>query len=104
MKVKNLIDCNAIEAHKFFPMISDFNVCEMALDVLQIAEVQMTHKNHRTLLRIEDSISGDRHQMRADVGRIKQVLLNLIQNAMSESTKESTVSIDIYLDEDGKSE
>lgn len=31
------MDCNAIEARKFVPVITEFNVREMALDVLEIA-------------------------------------------------------------------
>lgn len=51
------------------------------------------------MLRIEDSIASERHRMRADEGRVKQVLLNLVQNAINDSTRESTVSVDIFLDD-----
>ena len=101
MKVNNLIDCNAIEARKFMPVITEFNVSEVALDVIETAEISTTQNKHQTLLRIENAISDDRHLVRSDVGRVKQVLLLLLQNAMNNSRKDSTIHIDIFLDDDG---
>ena len=97
MKVKNLIDCNAIEAENFLPVFTEFNVKEAALDILEITEIYATDKNIQTLLRVEDSLSADHHLVRTDEGRLKQVLLNLVQSAINDSKNDSTITIDFYL-------
>ena len=53
---------------------------------------------------MEDSISGKYHRMQSDEERVKQVLLNLVLNAVNDSKNGGTVSLDIFIDDGTKSE
>ena len=78
-------------------MITEFCARKMAKDVIKIVEINEAQRKGGILLRLENYISGSRDRVRTDKGRLKQVLLNLVQNAIRESTNDSTIAVDICL-------
>jgi len=85
--VEDILSLSKMEAGTFNTSMTQFSIEELVSEVSDVFEMQCHHKNIRLVIDIDDSLTG----MRAisDHGRIKQILLNLLSNALKFTFKGS---------------
>ena len=85
--VEDILSLSKMEAGTFNTSMTQFSIEELVSEVSDVFEMQCHYKNIRLVIDIDDSLTG----MRAisDHGRIKQILLNLLSNALKFTFKGS---------------
>ncbi len=77
--IDDILDFSKIEAEKIVLEDTDFNLEDVIKEVIEIFSVKANEKNLYLRYETEDSIHL---HLRADMGRLRQVLLNLVGNAV----------------------
>ena len=95
LKVGNIIDGSLLRKSMFQPRLAAFSLRDMALQVLDVFEMQAQSKNVETQLKIDQRILKASAVL-CDEKRIQQVTLNLLNNALFEASSNSIISIDFY--------
>lgn len=98
--IDNLLDINKIESGDITLNITEIKLRELIQKIISEFEIYSSQKNIKIILNSdvdEDSLSSDEMV-------IKEILMNLISNALKYSHKDSEVKINIGHDEHGKKE
>ena len=90
--MKDLLDRSLLEKKSLVPDYSLQNLSQVIKEVIQIMEVQASHKQ----IRISFDSDLPSKRLKIDVNRIQQVLINLIGNAIKFSHTNTEVSINLF--------
>lgn len=77
--LNDILDISKLEAGRFEIDDSEFDLVPMVQDVTALFSITAEQKNTRVLTKIDESVKGI---YRSDAGRVRQVLLNLVGNAV----------------------
>lgn len=89
----NVLNLTRVENQEILSELTQFNVSEQIRDCLLLAESKWARKN------IDLHLDFDEHGIRANEELLKQVWINLIENAIKFSKNGDTVSISIHREE-----
>lgn len=78
--IEDILDLSKMEAGTFNMNLTEFNLRDLIMEVLDIFEFQCEHKKLKLILDAEDALLDT--QIHSDRGRIKQILLNLMSNSL----------------------
>ena len=95
LKVRNITDGSLLRKSMFQPRLAAFSLRDMAVQVLDVYEMQAQSKNVETQLKIDQRILKACAVL-CDEKRIQQVTLNLLNNALFKASRNSIISIDFY--------
>ncbi len=95
--INDILDISKIEAGKLTLEKADFDVEVMAFDVCNMILPRLEDKNVEVLCRIGDNVPG---YMNSDPGRIRQVLVNLMSNAVK-FTEQGEIELSVDIEEEG---
>jgi signal transduction histidine kinase/CheY-like chemotaxis protein/HPt (histidine-containing phosphotransfer) domain-containing protein len=99
--LNNLIDVSAVEGKKVELRSSSFNLFEVIDKISQVVAPGAHHKGIEFFVRVDPKIPP---QCRADVGRLEQVLINLLNNAVKFTSKGYVLlGVDLVATEENKS-
>jgi signal transduction histidine kinase len=87
--VSDLLDVSRIEAGRIRLDIEDVQLKEVINDVLQSLRNQIEQKN----LRLTLNLAEDLPEIRADYGRMMQIVTNLISNAYKYTPAEGSITV-----------
>jgi len=91
--LNDIIDFSQIETEKLHIECIDFDLTVVLYNVIDLLSIKAHEKNLILTLNIEDNLP---HHLFGDAGRIKQILINLINNAIK-FTSEGAISVDVEL-------
>ena len=95
--INDILDLSKIEAGKMELHLETFSVRSMLQNVIDTAR-PLVKKNHNTcVLEIQDDLG----EMRSDLTKVRQILLNLLSNA-SKFTKDGTITLAVETDGRGQ--
>jgi len=82
--LNDILDFSKIEAHKLELEISDFNLRSLISETINILTLQSREKGLKLISSFDDSIPCS---LRGDAGRLRQIVTNLVGNAIKFTTK-----------------
>lgn len=91
--INDILDLSKIEAGKMKLDISNFDVSNVVDEIISTVEPLIT-KNHNTL---EVHLPSERISMQADIGKLRQCLLNLLSNA-AKFTENGRITLTVTLE------
>jgi len=89
--INDILDLAKLDADRLDLRIEDLDIVPLTADVLQIIRPQAHAAGHM----LEVEIAADAPRLRADAGRVRQILLNLIGNAIKFTPAPGRIRIDI---------
>jgi len=84
--LNSILDLSLIRTKKFKLSIESFNLHELMKETLKIFQLQCTQKNVLLKMKISSKVP---RMLKSDKGRLKQIFINLISNAIKYTTKGS---------------
>ena len=78
--IEDILDLSKMEAGTFSMIMSDFKVDQLVTEVTDVFEIQCEHKKLALDVDVDQQLSG--LTIKSDFGRLKQILLNLMSNAL----------------------
>jgi PAS domain S-box-containing protein len=95
--INEILDLSKIEAGRMELQVESVDLRKLARETVAQIESQVTESPVELLWEVE----GDPAPFRTDRGKLKQILINLVANALK-FTEEGTVTIRVRTDEDGR--
>ncbi len=92
--VQDLLVISQLDAGELQMKPEEFRIHELALDVLDLLDYKLTERD-RSVQVVIDSHGNESQRVVADKERIRQVLFNLIDNAISYGKPDGTVKVNI---------
>lgn len=96
--INNILDLTKVEANEFDLRRQDMDLAEAIDDVLRLFDDQA----HAAAQSIELDLEMPLPILRADPGAIRQILINLLSNALKFTPEGGSVDVSTKLDEDGQ--
>ncbi len=94
--INDILDLSKIEANHLQLEIKPFSLHSLLNEIIETAKIKASNKNLNFILEIDENIA---HQVESDSQRIRQILTNLVDNALK-YTKEGTVNLNVKSGED----
>ena len=88
--VNDILDLSQLEIHKMELVESEYKTEDMLREVVDMMQVRMEQKKLKFIVHVDRNLPA---QLRGDVRRIKQVLLNILSNAVK-YTEEGSVTLE----------
>ena len=92
--ISDILDLSKAEVGKLTLDESEFNLCELAEETLRMLKTQAASKG----LRLSLSMPGDPLELRADKRLVRQVLINLVSNAIKFTGQGGAIDVTIQMD------
>jgi len=98
--IDNLLDINKIESGNITLNIQEIKLNHLIQKIISEFEIYSTQKNIKVILNSDTDVAS----LNSDEIVVKEILMNLISNALKYSHKDSEIKIDIEHDAAGKTE
>jgi len=95
--VDDILDLSSTEAGADDLVNQTVNICDLVTETLSLLKIQAGHK--KITMKLEQAVAVP--LLRADERKIKQVLINLVTNAIKFNKEKGSVSINVHADETG---
>ncbi len=93
--INRILDISKIEAGKLEIYPSEFELKDLIESIIQMLSAKINEKNLKLIYNIPDSII-----LFSDINRVRQILINLIQNAIKFTDKPANIKIEVQLKEE----
>jgi signal transduction histidine kinase len=96
--INDILDLSQIEAGKTVLNVFEFSLIKTAQNILDSLTEKATNK--KVILRLDLQVNPDNDTFTADVGRVEQILWNLLNNAIKFTPEGGTVMLRIWTEDD----
>jgi len=87
--INEMLDLSKIEAGKMDVLIEEIQLDEVLQECLSLMQPQIDQKN----ITLTDGLSGKGYKVKADFTRLKQVILNILSNAIKYNSEHGRITI-----------
>jgi two-component system, sensor histidine kinase and response regulator len=94
--INDILDFSQIESGKTMLQVSDFSLSQLARQCLQVFREKARAGNID--LKIQVSVSAERDRFTADQRRVRQILFNLLANAVKFTPEGGTVTLRVWVE------
>lgn len=98
--VNDILDLSQLEIHKMELVENEYSVGQMLHEVVDMIQVRMKEKDLRFIVQVDKNLPS---KLWGDERRIKQILLNILANAVK-YTEEGSVTLNCHFEQTGENE
>ncbi len=94
--LEDLLELSRIDAAKLEPVLSDVDACDLVRQAVGAVEPAAERKN----IHVESTGADEGLPCRTDPQRVRQILINLLTNAVRHSPEDETITVEVKADDD----
>ncbi|MBD2664835.1 GAF domain-containing sensor histidine kinase [Richelia sinica] len=96
--INDILDLSQIEAGKTVLNISEFSLIEIAQETAEALREKAEHE--KVTLKLDLQIHPPRDRFTADLGRVEQIIWNLVSNAIKFTPEDGVVTLRLWVEDD----